>query len=167
MPADPLTKLPKVGFRHTPENQTPTLHAYECLEDARSWLRKHGALSEALEDAMVNDMDALWTRMSDREREYMNAKPPSVSEKQAARDLTIAFTSLPGIHGEIEMARRGYQSGDVPPAEGEPSSNPNWRLICHSCGKRFDDNTAVAMGTGPNSTPCCHDPKLHIHRDDP
>lgn len=55
---DPLTKLPKVGFRHI------------------------------------------------------------VEEKQAARDLTITF--LPGMSGEVEMARRGYQSGDVPPAEGEP-----------------------------------------------
>lgn len=60
MPSDPLTRLPKVGFRHI----------------------------------------------------------RVIDEKQAARDLTITFD--PTATTEPEPARRGYQSGDVPPAEGEP-----------------------------------------------
>lgn len=78
MPSDPLTKLPKGGFRHI------------------------------------------------------------VEEKQAARDLTIEF--LPGMSGEIAMARRGYQSGDVPPAEGEPvPENEEETPECPECNKHWND----------------------------
>lgn len=55
-----------------PSHLTKNYHHYKALEETRNILRKVGFLS--LEDQFLDEMDVLWDRLSDYEKEKINNK---------------------------------------------------------------------------------------------
>lgn len=55
-----------------PSQLTKNYYAYVTYEEARNLIRKCGFMTDNVENSLLDEMDSLWNKLSDYEKEKIN-----------------------------------------------------------------------------------------------